>query len=307
MTRNIKVLVLTGGLGNQLFQLAAGLTTAASENLVIDRNLGRPRLNQQGSPDLDSFVFPNPLTFNVKSKKTSVFTNLGSIMFKISSKKFSNQSAQRSWIWLKDKAVKFRLFLSDGVGFDPRVHAELNGKWIFGPFHTYKYVERDSVYNFMSAMVPRVYPEWLAELKIAAAKELPIILHIRLSDYKRIPELGILRPAYFKRALDLALNEFPDSHIWLFTDEEPLALKILDESFMSKIRVINFDPTDSASNLEAMRFGYCYVLSNSTFSWWGAYLSHSPHPRVFCPENWFRKKKNPLYLIPEEWERVTNT
>ena len=302
-----KVLVLTGGLGNQLFQLAAGLTTAASENLVIDRNLGRPRLNRLGSPDLDSFLFPSPLTFNTKSKKASVFFSLGSIMFKVSSKKFNNRLVQRSWIWLKDKAALFRLFLSDGVGFDSRVCAELRCKWIYGPFHTYKYVERDSVYNFMSAMVPRDYPSWLAELKIAAVEEMPIILHIRLSDYKKIPELGILRPAYFKRALDLALNQFPDSHIWLFTDEEPLALKILGESYMSKIRVINFDPTDSASNLEAMRFGHCYVLSNSTFSWWGAYFSHSPHPRIFCPENWFRKKQNPLYLIPEDWEKVANS
>ena len=86
-----KVLVLTGGLGNQLFQLAAGLTTAASENLVIDRNLGRPRLNRLGSPDLDSFLFPSPLTFNTKSKKASVFFSLGSIMFKVSSKKFNNR------------------------------------------------------------------------------------------------------------------------------------------------------------------------------------------------------------------------
>ena len=302
-----KVLVLTGGLGNQLFQLAAGLSTTDPENLVIDYHLGKPRLNRRGTPDLDSFSFPSQITFETLTSRNLFFSNFGSLAFKVSSKKFHGSLAQYIWLWLKNRFKIFSIFLSDGVGFDPRLNSKVNIKWIFGPFHTYKYLEQDSIRRFISAMVPREHPDWLRKLEIASVDEKPIILHIRLADYKNIEELGILGGAYFKNSLKLAINEFPNSRIWLFTDEEDLARKILGEIYSPEMRIINYDLSDSASNLEAMRFGHAYVLSNSTFSWWGAYLSKSPNPKVFCPDKWFKTKQNPLYMIPSEWEMVANS
>jgi hypothetical protein len=302
-----KILVLTGGLGNQLFQLAAGITAAPPERLMIERNLGSPRLNLQGYPDLDSFVFPSPLSFNAVNKWKFKLSEIGLLAFKISSKRFSNKLLQRNWLWLKDRAVIFGIFLSDGVGFDSRLKGGMRAKWIIGPFHTYKYLEFGPTHDFISAMIPREYPNWLRELKIASVVEKPIILHVRLADYKNIKELGILGPQYFQSSLKLAVKQFPDSLIWLFTDEEDLALKIVGKDYLSQIRIIDYDLNDSASNLEAMRFGHCYVLSNSTFSWWGAYLSYSLSPKVFCPRNWFRTKQNPISMIPVEWELVDNS
>lgn len=306
MKNTKKILVLTGGLGNQLFQLAAGLTVASPGNLIIDRNLGSPRLNRRGNPDLDSFEFPSPLRFNAPSKGKFKFPDLGLFVFKISSKRFSQATVQRIWLWLKNRAGLFGVFLSDGVGFDSRLSKEMKSKWIFGPFHTYKYIQVNSTWDFISAMTPREYPDWLRELKIASVVEKPIVLHVRLADYKKIQELGILSSEYFESGLKLAVDQSPDSYIWLFTDEEDLALRILGKNDSVKMRIINYDSIDSASNLEAMRFGYSYVLSNSTFSWWGAYLSYSPNPKVFCPRNWFRTKQNPIFMIPGDWELVDN-
>lgn len=306
MKNTKKILVLTGGLGNQLFQLAAGLTVATPENLIIDRNLGNPRINRRGNPDLDSFMFPSPLRYSAPSKGKFKFSDLGLFLFKIASKRFSKAIVQRKWLWLKNRAALFGIFLSDGVGFDSRLSNELKSKWIFGPFHTYMYIQNNSTREFISAMIPREYPDWLRELKIAASVEKPIILHMRLTDYKNISELGILGSDYFESGLKLAINQFPDSHIWLFTDEEELALRILCKNDSAKMRIINYDTSDSASNLEAMRFGHSYVLANSTFSWWGAYLSYSPNPKVFCPKFWFRTKQNPIFMLPNDWELVDN-
>jgi hypothetical protein len=306
MKKTRKTFVITGGLGNQLFQLAAGLTSAGPQNLILERNLGKPRLNAQGYPDLDSFVFPTQLNFTAQRKWKLMLSNVGSLAFKISSKEFKNRIVQTAWLGLKAKFENLSLFLSDGVGFDPRLTTVIKPKWFFGPFHTYQYVQCDSTHEFMRAMYPRIYPDWLRSLSVAAVIERPIILHIRLTDYLNIQELGILRADYFKRSLEKAIEHFPHSRIWLFTDEENLALRFLDNHYSEKIRIINYDQADTAANLEAMRLGNCYVISNSTFSWWGAYLSHSPEPKVFCPKNWFRTKQNPSLMIPKEWEAVDN-
>ena len=158
----------------------------------------------------------------------------------------------------------------------------------------------------MRNILPKSYPKWLVDLKEVSVSEKPIVLHIRLSDYKNISELGILTDAYYRDALAMAVKDFPDSRIWLFTDEERLALRMLEELDCKNMRVINYDPRDSAANLEAMRFGLCFVLSNSTFSWWGASLAYAPNSKVFCPENWFKTKENPKDLIPQNWIRIKN-
>jgi hypothetical protein len=136
--------------------------------------------------------------------------------------------------------------------------------------------------------------------------EKPIVLHLRLSDYKDIPELGILTKSYYQTSLAMAMKDFPSSRIWLFTDEERLALQLLEDFDCKEMRIINHDSADSAANLEAMRFGECFILSNSTFSWWGATLAYSPNAMVICPENWFKTKGNPKNLIPQNWIKVKN-
>jgi hypothetical protein len=65
MEKSVHV-TLTGGLGNQLFQLAAGLSLFKEMpiNLILDSGLGRPRRNEDGLPEIASFEFNNQLIYN---------------------------------------------------------------------------------------------------------------------------------------------------------------------------------------------------------------------------------------------------
>jgi hypothetical protein len=301
-----KVVVLTGGLGNQLFQLAAGLYVSSPDQLVIEGQLGRPRLNSLKRPDLDSFEFPFNLhyAFSPRASRLSKFST--SILFKISSKSFDSNIIQRFWLFLKSCAQRAGVFISNGVGFDSRLVANAEVKWIFGPFHCFRYLDSPEVSKIIRPMRPRIYPMWLRDLKEVSKTEKPIVLHLRLSDYKDIPELGILTKSYYKTSLTVAMKDFPSSRIWLFTDEEHLALQLLKDLDCKDMRIINYDSADSAANLEAMRFGECFILSNSTFSWWGATLAYSPNAKIICPENWFKTKENPKDLIPQNWTKVKN-
>lgn len=50
-----------------------------------------------------------------------------------------------------------------------------------------------------------------------------------------------------------------------------------------------------------------FVISNSTFTWWGAYLSKNPNKVVVCPDTWFGPEMTAFDtrdVRPDEWLRV---
>ena len=55
-----KIVYLTGGLGNQLFQIAAALNVWGNKAIEIEWKQGSPRLNG-ASPEIASFNLPNNL------------------------------------------------------------------------------------------------------------------------------------------------------------------------------------------------------------------------------------------------------
>jgi len=48
-----------------------------------------------------------------------------------------------------------------------------------------------------------------------------------------------------------------------------------------------------------------FVIPNSTFSWWGAWLSEREEKIVICPKKWFVDESiDTSDLIPNDWTRI---
>ena len=76
---------------------------------------------------------------------------------------------------------------------------------------------------------------------------------------------------------------------------------IIPQPYRQRCRWIDDIDDPSVETLEKMRFGSGYIIGNSTFSWWGAFLSYSPTPPTIAPTPWFIGLDNPRDLIPNEW------
>jgi hypothetical protein len=176
---------------------------------------------------------------------------------------------------------------------------------MIGNFHSYRWLELGDARKLISDLELNSEPLWVSELAVAAITEKPIVLHIRLGDYMKIPELGILTPGYFENAISILRSQNNQSRIWLFSDDLETALRFIPIAEHRRLRLIDYDQDNSAANLQAMRLGTAYIISNSTFSWWGAYLSRTVSPTVICPERWTATKENPLDLIPPNWIQVS--
>jgi hypothetical protein len=101
------------------------------------------------------------------------------------------------------------------------------------------------------------------------------------------------------------MEKYPESKLWIFTDEEDGARKIISPVFGDDARWILDVDGSSATTLLAMQLGIAYVIANSTFSWWAAALSQANKSDIIAPRPWFRFEKEPLELVPTVWHRMS--
>ena len=136
-----------------------------------------------------------------------------------------------------------------------------------------------------------------------AESECPTAIHIRLGDYLEITELNVISKGYFEEAVNILEQKSQTTKYWIFTNDEDNCQNYLPTSISSRIRLIPHE-LSSCETLEIMRFCHNYIISNSTFSWWGAFLSRNEDVTVIAPKNWFRSHTEPFQICPEDWIRI---
>ena len=301
-------MILFGGLGNQLHQLAVGCLISNSSAVELDAITGNPRLFNNRVA-IASYILPPEVAISLHSSQ-NVRKWFVLNLLKVSAKRSENYLFDKFLLAIKKvlSVMKFRgrsIFIAHGVGFDPRVNPLLVNRVLIGTFHSYKWVNQPNVLKQMRSLKMLNEPIWLTNLKASTEFSRPIIVHIRRGDYLAIRELGFLHEEYYRSGINLLALKYPEKPIWIFSDQLDGITKYIPSEFTDRIKIINFDQDDAVANLEAMRLGDAYVLSNSTYSWWAAMLSISMKPEVVCPSRWFRSKANPSMYIPGSWIQIS--
>jgi hypothetical protein len=300
---------LTGGLGNQLFQVAAALNLADPDTIEMEWNLGLPRLNTQNLPDITDFELPKNIYLGENRRPTNYQRKMFSLARRISISAKRYTKIPGLGLIQKIAAISISRLLKYPINFDAargvgysRISIDKSKtNFITGYYQSYKWVQDSKIVPIMKSLTIKKPSKKLEELIERSKIIKPLVVHIRLGDYKNEQTFGIPSKEYYQQALEMLWKSGEYDEIWVFSNEQHLANEYLPITLVNEYKWIDEIENSAAQTLEAMRCGKGYVIGNSTYSWWGAYLSHFDNPKIIAPSPWFKHQESPKDLIPPTW------
>lgn len=128
-----------------------------------------------------------------------------------------------------------------------------------------------------------------------------VLLNFRVGgDYK---ELGwVLDFDYQKKAMEYIVQHVENPKFFVFADD----ISYVKNNFKSDYELEFVDlgkdnPDKIYFDLELMKLFKHSIISNSTFSWWAAWLNENPNKIVVAPEPWLFNKSD---IVPDEWVKL---
>lgn len=113
------------------------------------------------------------------------------------------------------------------------------------------------------------------------------VINVRRGDYLHYPTYHpVVSSEYIFKALELV----PSNQYIIASDDIPWCKEHLNLS-----NVIYLEGWKAEEQLWIMAMCHHFVISNSSFSWWAAYLSRHPEKIVIAPETWFGPEGPPTW------------
>ncbi|MDD2286055.1 MAG: alpha-1,2-fucosyltransferase [Paludibacter sp.] len=133
-----------------------------------------------------------------------------------------------------------------------------------------------------------------------------VCIHIRRGDYVENTyvnqQIGACSQEYYYNAITQISKMIDNPSYYVFSDDISWVQNNLH--FPSKTYYITPN-TRCIVDFQLMRECKHFIISNSTFSWWAAYLSEATKDKiVICPEPWFNDTKITLSLALNNWIKI---
>ena len=157
------------------------------------------------------------------------------------------------------------------------------------------------------------FKELTSERNIALAQAMSagnsVAIHVRKApDYTgELLFQGTCPDDYYTRALDYVRAHVKDPVFYVFADNP----EWVREHFAGfDYQLVDWNPVRGRENYLDMQLMSCAkynIISNSTYSWWGAWLNPNPEKFVIAPAVWFNPAMpfyNPNEVVPEGWIKL---
>ena len=133
-----------------------------------------------------------------------------------------------------------------------------------------------------------------------------VTIHIRRADYQNLGHLNLggddlsLPLEYYKKAI----SKFDGQNIhFVFISDD---LNFVSQNFKELTNKTISVESEIIDFQHLLNADGC-IISNSTFSWWGAWLNKNPDKVVYAPKyfmGWRIKKETPIEIYPKEWIQI---
>ena len=188
--------------------------------------------------------------------------------------------------------------------FDPRIVSARPPVRLSGYFQSPRYFA-DAEAQIRAELAPPPEAGHAATLAQRIGESTSVSLHVRRTDYTLshfASVHGLCAPDYYAAAVAELSQRLGPLEIFVFSDDIAWAQANLDlgqpATFVSDGRVSDL------GELWLMSLCRHHVIANSTFSWWGAWLSPNPDKIVIAPRKWFAAENyDTSDLVPEGWLR----
>jgi len=138
------------------------------------------------------------------------------------------------------------------------------------------------------------------EDKIRSAEH-PVMLHVRRADYATdfVHVHGTLSPAYYERAFSLVRERVPNASYFIFSDDPEWARAHVRPD--APAEYIGQGANLNYLDLYLMTLCEHFILANSTYGWWGAWLSKSYRNNLTIMPKYMTAKMDTRDLAHSNW------
>jgi len=286
---------LTGGLGNQMFQYAVGRHLAIKNNSVLKLDISEFRNYKLRNYDLS--------WFNIQ-ENIATFEDLSHVLFP------SDKTAHKVTKYIKMKIAnvqQIQYVKEQDTNFHPEILTHNDNTYLDGYWQSEKYFS-DIEDIIRKEFTVKSKPDPINEFYLGEIRDCESVsVHVRRGDYVSNPTTaqvhGFLGLEYYQKALSIILENTDRPHFFVFSDDPEWA-----EGNIKTDAPITYVKYNGAKNYEDLRLmSACkhHIIANSSFSWWGAWLSPDREKIVIAPRRWFKSDRlNARDLIPESWHKI---
>ncbi len=286
---------LTGGLGNQMFQYAAGRALA-------DR-LGAELL-------LDTRALEHVLAFKVYTRRAYALSP-----FKLRAR-LATAADLKNWpVWVVEIGMRLRfvrpLFrrwhFESAITYDPSLRTLHEPVCLVGYWQSERYFidVADGIRADFTLRDPlRDANANLLELARSTGR---VGLHVRRGDFVSVNDAaqmhGLCSVDYYRRAMSFVRHRCPECHFLVFSDDPQwtCAELSLDPSAV----FVAGNEQRPEQDLALMSACKHHIIANSSFSWWAGWLGYSPEQIVIAPSPWYASPKlDARDLAVSRWQYI---
>ncbi len=290
------IVQLNGGLGNQLFQYAHGRKLSHERGVPLfldDRLLGGETKGSNWMPR-EYALHHYPLAAHIASRE-----QIDELLYR---------ATQSGWKGLLKRWIRPAILIKED---DDEKTIPMSGDiYLSGYWQSEIYFS-----NIRNMILNEFTPKTLLNEKSQQvynkiAKCNSVAVHFRRGDYIKDPATnavhGICPTSYYTSAMQLMREMVSETHFFIFSDDIETVKRenfvLHDVSFVD-----TYPNKKDFEDLTLMSACKHHIIANSSFSWWGAWLSCSSKKIVVAPTNWFRdKEKNKLAesIVPSNWIKI---